>query len=131
MKMSRISIVLCGAALLFSSGALAGETNKTSLRLRNKVSVDGKTINPGRYKLEWDGTGPTVQVKLLDGKQTVTTFAARLTEEPTANLYNAYGTDTKPNGTLSLTSIYVGGKRTTLKLEQKEAPAQSNAHPSS
>ena len=60
MKMSRISTLLFGSALLFSSVALAGETNKGKLRLADKIVVDGKPLEPGNYAVEWDGSGPAV-----------------------------------------------------------------------
>jgi hypothetical protein len=126
MKMSRVSIILVGAVLVFSSGALAGETNKRKLHLSDKVIVEGKTINPGEYTVEWTGTGPTVQVSLVQGKRTVATFPAHVTEQSTRNTQDAYGSSAEPDGSRSLTAIYIGGKRTTLELEQKESSTQSS-----
>jgi hypothetical protein len=125
MKMSRVSIILIGAALVFSSGARAGETNKGKLHLSDTVVVEGKTINPGVYTVQWTGSGPTVQVSLIQGKETVATFPAHVTEQPTPNSTDAYGSSAEPNGSRALTSIYIGGKRTTLELEQGEASKQS------
>ncbi len=92
MKMSRISIMLFGSAILFSSAALAGETNKGKLILNDKVVVDGKSIQPSDYRVEWDGSGPAVQVKILQGKQTGATLSAHLTEQADRNPQDAYGT---------------------------------------
>jgi len=126
MKMSRVSIILVGAVLVISSGALAGETNKGKLHLGDKVIVEGKTVNPGEYTVEWSGTGPTVQVSLVQGKRTVATFPAHVTEQSTRNVEDAYGSSVEPDGSRSLTTIYIGGKRTTLELEQKDPSAQSS-----
>lgn len=126
MKMSRVSIILVGAVLVFSSGALAGETNKGKLHLSDKVVVEGQTVNPGEYTVEWTGTGPVVQVSLVQGKQTVATFPAHVTEQSTRNTGDAYGSSAEPDGSRSLTAIYIGGKRTTLELEQKEPSTQSS-----
>jgi hypothetical protein len=79
MKLSKASILLIGSALVFSSGAFAGDANKGKLHLQHKTIVDGKPLNPGNYTVEWTGTGPTVEVTLLQGKQTVATFPAHLT----------------------------------------------------
>ena len=125
MKMSKVSILPVGAALVFSSGAIAGESNKGKLRLSDKVVVEGKTVNPGVYTVEWTGTGSTVQVSLLQGKETVATFPAHVTEEATRNVADAYGSSVAPDGERALTAIYIGGKRTTLELEQSEADKQS------
>lgn len=116
--------MLFGAAFVFSAGARAKE-NKTNITLAEKVTVDGKTVNPGNYKVEWTGTGSTVQVSLTQGKQTVATFPAHLTEPAIPNAANAYGSAKEEDGTRALTAIYVGGKRVVLELEQKEARQQA------
>jgi hypothetical protein len=125
MKMSRVSIMLFGSALLFSSAALAGENNKGKLQLTDKVVVDGKPIERGNYRVEWDGSGPAVQVKLLQGNQTVATVSARLTEQAGRNTQDAYATTIEPDGSRALTAIYPGGKRLALEFDQSAASPQS------
>ena len=124
MKLSKVSILLIGSALVFSSGAFAGDANKGKLHLQDKTIVDGKPLNPGNYTVEWTGTGPTVQVALLQGKQTVATFPAHVTEQPAPNHDDAYGSTPEPDGSKRLTVIYISGKRTNLELEQNEASRQ-------
>jgi len=126
MKLSKVSIILVGAALVFSSGALAGETNKGKLHVADKLTVEGKTINPGDYTVEWTGTGPTVQVSILQGRQTIATFPAHVTEQATRNQADAYGSAADADGSRTLTAIYLGGKRTTLELDQNQASQQSS-----
>jgi len=125
MKLLKASILLIGSSLVFSSGALAGDANKGKLHLLDKASVDGKPLNPGNYTVEWTGSGPTVQVSLLQGKQTVATFPARVNEQPTRNYDDAYASATEPDGSTRLTAIYIGGKRTALELEQNQASQRS------
>jgi hypothetical protein len=120
MKISKVSIMLFGAALAFSSGARAGEKNKGTIQLSDRVVVDGNSINPGKYTVEWSGSGSTVQVSLLQGKQTVATFPAHVTEQATPNAASAYGSTAEPDGSRALTAIYIGGRRFVLELEQKE-----------
>ena len=126
MKLLKASILLIGSALVFSSGALAGGANQGKLHLQDKTVVDGKPLNPGYYSVEWTGTGPTVQVTLRQGKQTVATFAAHIAEQPTPNHDDAYGNATEPDGSSRLTAIYFSGKRTALELEQNQANSQSS-----
>src|ERR1700732_2861761 len=125
MKMSRVSIMLFGSALLFSSAALAGENNKGKLQLTDKVVVDGKPIERGNCRVEWDGSGPAVQVKLVQGNQTVATLSARLTEQAGRNSQDAYATTIEPDGSRTLTAIYPGGKRLALEFDQSAASPQS------
>jgi|SRR5271168_2739695 len=124
MKFSKVSIMLVCATFAFSSGALAGEINKGKLHLVEKLDVGGKTINPGEYKVEWTGSGTAVQVSLVQGKQTIATFPAHVTEEGSPNKSDAYGSSAKMEGSRSLTAIYIGGTRTTLELAPKEASQQ-------
>lgn len=130
MKVSKLAITLFGAALLFSVSAFAAESNKGTLRLGDKVTVDGTPLSPGNYKVEWDGTGPMVNVTLRQGKETVATFPAHLTQQPTENFNDAYGSASEPDGSKVLTTIYIGGKHYVLEVEQKEAHRQSASNPS-
>lgn len=124
-KMSKIAISLLGAALMLSGAVLAGNTNKGSLQLAEQVNVEGKSLNPGSYKVEWEGSGPTVQVSILQGRNTVATFPARVVESGTPNQENAYSTIANHDGSLTLTAIYLGGKRTSLQVENNQAASQS------
>jgi len=128
MKLSKLSITLLGGALLFSVSAFAGGGNKASLHLPEKVTVEGKALDPGNYTVEWEGTGPDVQVHILKGKETVATIPARLVEEAKANSTNAYGSSTGADGTRTLTTIYVGGKKISLEFEQTQASQSSSAN---
>jgi len=122
MKISKLSVFLSAAALLGSSAVLAGEVNKSSLKLYETTTVEGKALQPGDYKVTWEGSGPTVQVTIQQGKETVATFQAHVTEQATRNTGDAYGSSSEPNGSRVLTAIYPGGKRIALEVGQ-----QSNA----
>ena len=127
MKISKVLTFVFGAALLFSSSAIAGGTNnKTSLQLDDKIVVDGKSVDTGKYTAEWIGSGPTVQVTLFQGKQTVATFPAHLTEQASANTQGAYSTSTAPDGSKALTAIYPGGKHIVLHIDQNQASQPSS-----
>jgi hypothetical protein len=126
MKLLKASIFLMGASVVFSSGAFAGDANKGKLHLEDRTIIDGKPVNAGHYTVEWTGTGPTVQVTLLHGKQAVATFPAHITEQPTPNHDNAYSSATAADGSNRLKTIYIGGKRTALELEQNQANSQSS-----
>ena len=125
MKTSRIATSLLGAALLFSVNAFAKENSKGALRLDETVTVDGTTINPGNYKVEWTGNGPDVQVSLVKGSQTVATFPAHVTEQASVPKADAYGSSEQPNGTKALTSIFFGGKHYALQLGNAGANQQA------
>ncbi|HWN75599.1 MAG TPA: hypothetical protein VNO13_07640 [Candidatus Udaeobacter sp.] len=127
MKLSKLSLAFFGSALLLSSAAVAGDSNKASIQLYEKVNVEGKALNPGKYTITWDGSGPNVQVTVLQGKQTVATFAAHLTEQATRNTEDAYGSAADTDGARTLTAIYPNGKRFSLEIEQNAASQPSTS----
>jgi hypothetical protein len=126
MKLSKLSLGFFGSALLLSSAAVAGDSNKGSLQLYEKVNVEGKELNPGRYTITWEGSGPNVQVTVSQGKQTVATFPAHVTEQATRNTEDAYGSAGDTNGSRTLTAIYPNGKRFSLEIEQAAASQPSS-----
>jgi hypothetical protein len=130
MKTSKMLSLLFGAALLTSSSAVAAETNKSSVQLVDKVVVEGQPLGSGKYTVEWNGSGPTVQVALLHGKQTVATFSAHLIEQPSANSRDSYSTSAAPDGSKTLTAIYPSGKHLVLQIDPNQTTQQSNAQPS-
>ena len=74
------------------------------------ITVEGKQVPPGDYKVEWAGTGPNVEVKILKGKETVATAPARLVQTPTKAAVDSYGITKQQDGARVLSSIYFGGK---------------------
>jgi hypothetical protein len=126
MRTSRRLSILFSAALLFSFGVAAAESNKTTVQLDDKLIVEGKALETGKYIVEWSGSGPTVQVTLLHGKQTVATFSAQLTEQATANPQAAYSTQAGSDGSKTLTAIYPSGKRFSLRIDPNQASSPSN-----
>jgi hypothetical protein len=57
MKIPKAFTFLFGAALLCSSAAIAGETNKGTLKLTDAIVIQGKTLNSGKYTVEWADSG--------------------------------------------------------------------------
>jgi hypothetical protein len=129
-KLSRLSVVLSAAALLLSTAAIARETNRASIHLDDKVVVNGKSLDSGSYTAQWEGSGPSVQVTLLHGKDIVTQFPAQLSEEATPNPQTGYGYTTDPDGSKELTSIYPSGKRFALRFGQNSAATQAGKNSS-
>lgn len=130
MKLSKLSLAFFGSALLLSSAAVAGDSNKGSLNLYEKISVEGTELNPGKYTITWDGSGPNVQVTVSRGKQTVATFPAHLIEQAVRNNEDAYGSAADADGSRTLTAIYPNGKRFSIELDAKSA-SQTSTSPAS
>jgi len=127
MKVANISFAFLAGALLLAVGTLAGEANKATLRLQENVTVEGRQLAPGTYKLEWDGAGPDVRVNIVRGKETVATVPARVVEQQARNAQDAYAVTPEADGSKSLTSIYVAGKNFSLQLQGTEAAQHSTS----
>jgi hypothetical protein len=69
--------VLSTLTLLFPLGALARD-NKHSVDITDVVQVGGTQLKPGNYRVEWQGTGPVVQVSFQQNGETVVTLPATL-----------------------------------------------------
>jgi hypothetical protein len=69
--------VLSTLALLFPLGALA-RNNAHSVQIFDVVQIGSTQLRPGNYKVEWQGTGPAVQVSFRQNGKTVVTVPATL-----------------------------------------------------
>ncbi len=73
---------LGGAALAgllaLPATAFAKDKNEGNLLLSDPVQVGSTQLEPGNYKVEWQGSGPNVSVDILQDNKTVVTAPAKL-----------------------------------------------------
>ena len=73
---------LGGAALagllLLPASTFARDKNQGNLKLFDPVVVGSTQLEPGNYKVQWNGAGPTVNVDILQNNKTVATTSAKL-----------------------------------------------------
>jgi hypothetical protein len=115
MKCSAISkSLILGLALLLASSAFAA--SKGSLQLIDSVTVNGTKLKAGDYKLQWDGSGPNVEVSIMQGKNVVTKVPAKVVnlQSPSAN--DAAVTQKNSDGTSTLSGVRFQGKTFALEL---------------
>ena len=110
MKASNVLTVLRGSSLLLSASAFAGNTNKKSIHLTDSVIVQGKQLKPGTYSVEWNGTGPDVEVNIVKGRKTVATVAARVVAVNEPNKQDGYTSLTGKDGAQSVTQFFFAAK---------------------
>jgi hypothetical protein len=118
MRASRLStmMLLFAGSLLLAAAAFAANINKKTMHLYEKAKVHGTLLEPGDYKVEWNGSGPQVQLKILQGKDTVATVPAQVVSENTANEHDGYVLRPAKNGGNSIEEIFFGGKKYDLKI---------------
>jgi hypothetical protein len=118
MKVTKLFTLLVGSSLLFSAAAFAGNGNKKSLRFATPVTVDGKEIPAGEYRVEWSGTGPDVKVNILRGKDTVASVPAHVVSVAVSNKQDGYSSTASKDGSPALTQIFFSGEKYNLEIAE-------------
>ncbi len=115
MKFATVSkTLIMGMALLLASSAFAA--TKASLSLQQATNVNGTTLSAGDYKLEWDGTGPDVEVSILHGKKVVAKVPAKLEDVSTPYQNDAAVVKHNSDGSASLAEARFQGKKYVLHI---------------
>jgi hypothetical protein len=69
--------LILGSILLLAPGAFAAA--KSYLTLNHSMTIGGVTLAPGDYKLQWEGSGPEVELSILQNGRVLLQTPARLT----------------------------------------------------
>jgi hypothetical protein len=130
MKGSRLSTIaiLFAGSLLLSTTTLAGNINKKTLHLYEKAKVLGTLLNPGDYKVEWSGSGPNIQLNILQGRDTVATVPARVVTENTSNPQDGYILQPSKSGGQSIEEIFFSGTKYDLKIQPAGNASSGSSH---
>jgi hypothetical protein len=64
--------------LLLPASALAADSTSRTVNIPNPVVVQGQHLRAGQYKVQWDGTGPRVEVNFMRNGKIVATVPAML-----------------------------------------------------
>jgi hypothetical protein len=78
MKLPNYVAFLSILAVLAPLSAFARDKNQHSVDIPQAVQVGGKQLEPGTYKVQWQGAGPEVQVTFLSHGKTVATVPGTL-----------------------------------------------------
>ncbi len=115
MKFSAVSKgLILGLALMLASSAFAA--SKGSLQINNPTMVNGTKLKPGDYKIQWDGTGPSVELSIIQGKNVVAKVPAKLVNLDAAASNDAAVTEKNSDGSSTLAGIRFQGKKFALEL---------------
>lgn len=108
-------MVLAGMVLV---GTMALAAGKGSLQLNHAMSVAGKQLGSGKYRLQWDGTGDQVELKIFEGKSLVVSTPARLITRDSPSSSDATMSTTNNDGSSSLSQIRFRGKSYVLEIAE-------------
>jgi hypothetical protein len=126
MKFATVSkTVVMGLALMLASSAFAA--SKANLTLNNPTSINGTKLNAGDYKLEWDGSGPNVEVSIVQGKKVLTKVPAKIVDLSKAPANNAALLKQNSDGSTTLSGARFSGKKFALELGDSGDGMQSGS----
>jgi len=126
MKFATISkSLVMGLALLLVSSAFAA--TKASLTLQSPATINGTKLKPGDYKLEWDGSGPNVEVSIVQGKTVVAKVPAKVVDlnKPAQN--SAALVKQNDDGTSTLAGVRFEGKKFALQMGESSDGMQAGS----
>ena len=118
MKQVKYAALLSMLALLSSVSALARDKNQHSVEILYSVQVGGTQLQPGNYKVEWQGTGPEIQVNFVRDGKTVATVPGTLKTNDAKVTQDDIVTDTSSANTKKLTEIDFSRNKESLVFEQ-------------
>ena len=124
MKLNQLAkTVVLGLAVLLAASAFA--SNKGSLQVREAIEVNGQQLAPGEYQVRWDGTGPNVEVSIMQGKKEVAKTPAKVVALDKAYNYDAALID-HASGKATVSEVRFAGKKYVLAIGATEK-AEMNA----
>ena len=109
-----------GLAVLMATAAFA--VNKSSLHFQEAVEVNGQTLPAGDYQIRWDGTGPSVEISIMQGKKEVAKTPAKVIELKDASPYDSTVVD-RSSGKPTVSEIRFAGKKTALAIGSADRAA--------
>lgn len=102
------------ALALLPSFALARNPDEHSLDLTNQVKVGKTELQPGTYKVEWQGSGPAVNVNFMKHGKTVVTVPATLKTQDKLAFQDDVVTDATKSNVRALREIDFGHDKEAL-----------------
>ena len=112
-----------GLALLLATSAFAA--NKGSLSVQEPVTINGTQLKPGDYKVQWDGTGPNVELSITQGKKVIAKVPAHMVNLETPSSNDAAVVKNNGDGTKSLSEVRLSGKKFSLAVGEEAAKADA------
>ena len=117
--------LVVGLALTLASSAFAA--SKANLTLNNPTSINGTSLKAGEYKLQWDGTGPNVEVSIMQGKKVVAKVPAKVVDLNQSSANDAALLKQNSDGSTTLAGVRFQGKKFALELGEASDGMQAGS----
>jgi hypothetical protein len=126
MNIAKISKgLVLGLAMLMATSVFAA--SKGPLQLTAPANVAGKQLAAGEYTVKWDGTGPSVQLEIIKGKNVVATVPAQIVTLDHASSYDSAVVNTGNDGSRVLSQIRFSGKKMALEVSGEGGASSSGS----
>ena len=80
-KHTLLHSLLLSFMLMMPLALRADSRNWAKVTFEHTVIVNGTQIPPGSYRVQWEGTGSSVKVSIIRGKETIATASATVIQE--------------------------------------------------
>lgn len=117
--------LVLGAALLLTTGAFAA--NKGAVTVSSPLQVGGKQLSAGKYDVQWEGNGPSVEASIMKGKKVVATVPARVVTLDQSASMDTSVVRTNDDGSRSLTQARFSGKKLALEFGEQAGSSAAGA----
>jgi len=97
--------------------------HKQNINVADQAQLNGTMLQPGRFKVEWNGPGPMITVKFVRNGETVVTTPARLVQLAKPAPYDAVEERSHTNGSKTIDEIEWSNQRGALKFG-RQGPGQ-------
>jgi len=126
MKFATVSKSLgIGLALMLTTSAFAA--TKASLTLQSPTTINGAKLKAGEYNLEWDGSGPNVEVSIKQGRKVFAKVPAKIVELGSPANNSAAVVTLGDGGARTLAGARFEGKKFALELGEASDGMQAGS----
>jgi hypothetical protein len=88
MKFRKYWIAFMALALLVTSAAFAESRTEHNITITDPVQIGSTQLEPGHYKVAWEGVGPSVQVQFLRNGKAIASSNAQLVNQNQKSPYD-------------------------------------------
>ena len=84
--------------------------------MQTPTNINGTKVKAGEYKIQWEGSGPNVEVSIMRGKNVLAKVPAKVVDLNSAADSNAAIVTRNDDGTSTLAGARFEGKKFALEL---------------
>jgi hypothetical protein len=115
MRLSNYLLFLAALAMLLPVSAAARSNNERTVNLSTSVAIGNAQLQPGTYKMEWQGKGPNVNVEFLKNGKTVATTQGQWVDQSHPAPYDSVTTKKVSDNRDQLVEIDFHNQRQALR----------------